>query len=101
MEVERSRHRLRAKRERFLRLDATDSPPSYRRCRQELVTMIENFPSLVGRSHQISLAQKTAVLTHQKEFKIIRKNVWQKNNKERRKQGIHQNFCAFKTNLYL
>jgi hypothetical protein len=57
MEVERSRHRLRAKRERFLRLDATDSPPSYRRCRQELVTMIENFPAFGGDAPTKSLAQ--------------------------------------------
>jgi|TARA_B110000483_G_scaffold3230_1_gene3816 hypothetical protein len=71
MEVERSRHRLRAKRERFLRLDATDSPPSYRRCRQELVTMIENFPSFGfgGDAATKSLSHKTAVLTltHQTE----------------------------------
>ena len=66
MEVERSRHRLRAKRERFLRLDATDSPPSYRRCRQELVTMIENFPSF-GDAATKSLSHKTAVLTYSSE----------------------------------
>jgi len=92
MEVERSRHRLRAKRDRFLRLDATDSPPSYRRrCRQdrEFSLLVTQPPNLIYKNGCADSSEGSL-----KFEKTFGKKQQRREKKKERKQGI-QNFCAF------